>query len=99
MTTATLWDTLQDAYSTRRQRGKHARKLAPLAVLCGALRVAGALSRAVADRWARARTTLFSYGAFGCFTAAAWTWHLAAGLVVLGGSLLVIELLSGRGGE
>lgn len=52
--------------------------------------------RALAAAWfrrhgARVRATVVSVVAFGCPTAAAYTWHLWAGLVATGAAVLLID--------
>jgi hypothetical protein len=52
--------------------------------------------RTLAAAWHTARTPALSIAGFGCITAAAWTLHTAAGLLMAGVSLLILEALGGE---
>jgi len=57
--------------------------------------VLGRFAGRVGNGWARVRTVTLSLCGFGCLSAAAWTWHMTAGLAAVGLSLLAIEALGG----
>lgn len=68
-----------------------------LVVLAAMLVTVARFAGAHLPRWTQVRTVVLSLAGFGCITAAAWTVAVPLGLLALGASFLVFELLTSDG--
>lgn len=91
--------TAMEAFKAARDTRTVRTRRPALAVLgAGLVALASVLGRRLPS-FAALRTTVLAIGGFGCLATAAWMVAVPLGVAAAGLALLVLEFLSGKGGE